>query len=61
MGSHDPFEKLKYKLWPKKKPEVKLLIWFLPTKSLRFILKYEFIDDMPHIIGKLSTRVITLF
>jgi hypothetical protein len=33
MGSHDPFGHLKYKLWPKERPEVKLTIWFSTTKS----------------------------
>jgi hypothetical protein len=33
MGSHDPFEYLKLKLWPKEGPGVKLPIWFLTTKS----------------------------
>ncbi len=33
MGSHDPFVYLKHKLWPKEGPRVKLLIWFLTTKS----------------------------
>jgi len=33
MGSHDPFEHLKFKLWPKKRLGVKLLIWLPTTKS----------------------------
>jgi len=33
MGSHDPFGHLKHKLWPKKKPKVKLTIWLSTTKS----------------------------
>jgi hypothetical protein len=39
MGSHDPFGHLKHKLWPKKRPRVKMTIWFPITKSqesLRF-------------------------
>jgi hypothetical protein len=33
MGSHDPFEHLKHKLWPKERSGVKLTIWLLITKS----------------------------
>ncbi len=33
MGSHDPFGHLKHKLMAKKKPKIKLAIWFLTTKS----------------------------
>jgi len=32
MGSHDPFEYLKHKLWPKKGPKIKLPIW-LPGQN----------------------------
>jgi hypothetical protein len=33
MGSHDPFEYLKHKLWPKEGLGVKLAIWLLTTKN----------------------------
>jgi hypothetical protein len=33
MGSHDTFEYLKHKLWPKEGPGVKLAVWLLTTKS----------------------------
>ncbi len=33
MSSHDPFEHLTHKLWPKEGSEVKLSIWLLPTKN----------------------------
>ncbi len=33
MGSHDPFEHLKHKLWPKKRLGVKLAVWLQITKS----------------------------
>jgi hypothetical protein len=33
MGSYDPFEHLKHKLWPKERAGVKLAIWLLTTKS----------------------------
>jgi hypothetical protein len=33
MVLHDPFEHLKYKLWPKERSGVKLPIWLLTTKS----------------------------
>jgi hypothetical protein len=33
VGSHDPFGRLKHKLWPKERSRVKLAIWLLTTKS----------------------------
>jgi hypothetical protein len=33
MGSHDSFEYLKHKLWPKEGLRIKVLIWLLPIKS----------------------------
>jgi hypothetical protein len=33
MGSHDPFEYLQHKLWPKKGLGIKVSIWFLTIKS----------------------------
>jgi len=33
MGSHGPFGHLKYKLWPREGPRVKLTIWLLTIKS----------------------------
>jgi hypothetical protein len=33
MGSHDSFEYLKYKLWPKERSKVKVPIWFPIVKS----------------------------
>ncbi len=33
MGSHDPFEYLKQKLWPKERSWVKVSIWFSIIKS----------------------------
>jgi hypothetical protein len=33
MGSHDPFEHLKHKLWPKESHGVKLVVWLQSTKS----------------------------
>jgi hypothetical protein len=38
MGSHDPFEHLKHKLWPKEKPGVKLPVWLPTTKSQKSTL-----------------------
>jgi hypothetical protein len=32
-GSHDPFEYLKHKLWPKERSGVKMLIWLQAIKS----------------------------
>jgi hypothetical protein len=33
MGSHDPFEHMKHKLWQKEGPWVKLTVWLPTTKS----------------------------
>jgi hypothetical protein len=33
MGLHDPFGHLKYKLLPKERPRVKLVVWLPTTKS----------------------------
>ncbi len=33
VGSHDPFEHLKHKLWPKEESGVNLVIRLSPTKS----------------------------
>jgi hypothetical protein len=33
MGSYDPFEHLKHKLWPKEGPGIKLPIWLPTTKN----------------------------
>jgi hypothetical protein len=52
LGSHDPLEHLKHKLWPKEGPGVKLLIWLLTTKSqespqfpcVRWCAKYRWKD-----------------
>jgi len=46
MGSHDPFEYLKHKLWPKEELGITLI-------SLR-------VGGVPHTFGKFSTRATTL-
>jgi len=46
MGSHRPFGHLKHKLWPKERLEIELIS--LHAGSVR------------HVVGKLSTRAITL-
>ncbi len=33
MGSHDPVRHLQQNLWPKERSGVKLVVWFLTTKS----------------------------
>jgi len=33
MSSHDPFEYLKHKLWPKEGSKIKVSIWLLPIKN----------------------------
>jgi hypothetical protein len=52
MGSHDPFEHLKHKLWPKEGSD--------HQKSRITLISFH-VGDMPHCIEKISTRVITLF
>jgi hypothetical protein len=50
MGLHDPFEYLKHKLWPKEGLGVKVSITLI----------YLCVGGVPHIVGKILTRVITL-
>jgi hypothetical protein len=56
MGSHDSFEFLKHKLWPKERPGIKLAIWLLITKIALIPLRE---GGMPHTIGKILTRATT--
>jgi hypothetical protein len=35
MGSYEPFGHLQHKLWQKKKPEVKLIVWLKSRRSTR--------------------------
>jgi hypothetical protein len=37
MRSHDPFNYLKYKLWPKERMQVKLPFWLLTIKSTELL------------------------
>jgi hypothetical protein len=60
IGSHDPFEYLKHKLWSKEGLGVKVNLTPDPLKS-RISLKYMHARGVPHTIGKISTRATTLF
>jgi hypothetical protein len=59
MNSHIPFEYLKHKLRLNERLGVKMSIW-LPTIKSQNSLIYLHSSGMPHIIGKLSMRNITL-
>jgi hypothetical protein len=48
MSSHDPFEYIKHKLWPKERLGVQ------PLKIKKCV------SGMPHIVGKFLTRVTNL-
>jgi hypothetical protein len=63
MGSHDPFEHLKHKLWPKERPGVKLVVWLLTTKVrnwLDFLACRLRAGGVPHTVGKLLMKATTL-
>ncbi len=49
IGSHDPFEYLKHKLWPKERSKVKLLIW-LPTTNSWELPRFPCIKVACHLI-----------
>jgi hypothetical protein len=53
MGSRDPFEYLKHKLWPKEGLEFKLSIWFTTTKSQE-LPKFICVEVACHILLKSS-------
>jgi hypothetical protein len=61
MGSHDPFEHLKHKLWPKERLGVKLAVWLPITKS-RESTQFPCVQVVCDIgFGKLLARATTLF
>jgi hypothetical protein len=64
MGSHCSFEHLKHKLWPKEGPGVKIgsqIANLTPDQKKSGIDPiYLVAGDLPHIVGKLSTRATTL-
>jgi len=59
--SHDPFEYLKHKLWPKKRLGVKIVNLIPDHKKSRIISISLCVDGVPHIVEKFSTRARTLF
>jgi hypothetical protein len=48
MGSHDAFEYLKLKLWPKEGPRVKLPTW-LPTIKSQELPRFPYVKEAGHI------------
>jgi hypothetical protein len=59
MGSHDPFEHLKHKLWSKERPRVKLAIW-LPTTKSQELTRCPFVQVSCNMPLKSSWRGIQL-
>jgi hypothetical protein len=49
MSSHDSFEYLKHKLWPKEGPRVKLPIW-LPTTKSEELPQFPYVKVTYHIL-----------
>ncbi len=60
MGSHDAFGHLKHNIWPKEKPEVKLTIWLLTTKS-RESTRFPYVQVVCDIPLEISWRGLQLF
>jgi len=60
MSSRCSLEHLKYKLWPKEGPGVKLPVWLPTTKSWESTRFTWLQGGVPHTIGKHSTRATTL-
>jgi len=61
MSSHYSFGHLKHKLWPKEGPGVKLAVSLTPDQKTSGINQiYLATDDVPHTVGKPSTRSTTL-
>jgi len=60
MGSHCSFEHLKHKLWPKEGAGSQIASLTPDQKKSGIDPIYLAVDDMPHTVGKLSTRVTTL-
>jgi len=60
MGSHDPFGKLKHKLWPKEGPGI-IANLILDHSKLGIALFFLCVGGMPHFVGKLSMKATTLF
>jgi hypothetical protein len=60
MGSHYSFGHLKHKLWPKEGAGSWIVNLTLDQKKSRINPIYLAADDVPHTVGKLSTRATTL-
>jgi len=60
MGSHCSFEHLKHKLWPKKGAGSRIASLTPDQKKSGIDPIYLAADDVPHTVGKLSTRATTL-
>jgi hypothetical protein len=60
MGSHDPFEQFKHKLWPKECSRVKLAIW-LPTTKSQKSTQFPYVQVACDISLKKSWRGLQLF
>jgi hypothetical protein len=59
-GSHCSFEHLKHKLWPKEGARSRIANLTPDQKKSRIDPIYLASDDVPHTVGKLSTRLTTL-
>jgi len=60
MSSHCSFEHLKHKLWPKEEVGSRIASLTPDQKKSRIDPIYLATDDVPHIVGNLSTRATTL-
>jgi hypothetical protein len=60
MGSHCSFGHLKHKLWPKEGVRNRIANLIPDQKKSGIDPIYLAADDVPHIVGNLSTRVTTL-
>jgi hypothetical protein len=60
MGSHCSFGQLKHKLWPKEGAGRRIASLILDQKKSGIDPIYLAVDNVPHTVGKLSTRATTL-
>jgi len=60
MGLHCSFRHLKHKLWPKKRARSQTASLTPDQKKSGVNPIYLATDNVPHIVGKLSTRATTL-
>jgi hypothetical protein len=59
MSLHCSFEHLKHKLWPKERAKSQIANLTLDQKKSGIDPIYLAAYDVPHIVGKLSTRATT--